>query len=121
MLHPLFSTLIQRPDLLVEHVSAYSALLHEEASQAGTALVARYLAWVVAALCCAAFVLFAGISLMLGLLQNQFHWVLIAVPGSALLMMVIAVARAKAPPAQAQFKGLKAQIDSDIQALKAVS
>ncbi len=121
MLHPLFSTLIQRPDLLVEHVSAYSALFHQEATQAGSLLVKRYLAWAIAAIFGLVFVLFAGIALMMGTLQNQFHWVLLAVPGIALLLTLVAVAKAKAPLSDARFTELKAQIDSDIQALRAVS
>ena len=121
MLHTLFSTLIQRPDLLVEHVSAYSALFHEEATQAGSILVRRYTAWAVAALFGLVFVVFAGIALMLGFLLNQFHWILIAVPGCALLLMVVAMVKAKSPSTQARFIGLKTQIDSDIQALKAVA
>jgi len=32
MLHPLFSTIVQRPDLIVDHLSAYSELLQKEAS-----------------------------------------------------------------------------------------
>ena len=121
MLHPLFSTLIQRPDLVVEHVSASSALFHQEASQAGAVLVKRYVAWAVAAICGLVFVLFAGIALMMGVMQNQFHWVLLAVPGSALILMLAAIAKAKAPMDEARFTELKAQIDSDIQALRAVS
>jgi hypothetical protein len=121
MLHPLFSTLIQRPDLLVEHVSAYSALFHQEATQAGSQFVKRYMAWALAGICGLAFVLFAGVALMLGLLQNQFHWVLLAVPGSALVLMLIAIAKAKAPLTEARFTDLKAQVNSDIQALRAVS
>ena len=121
MLHPLFSTLIQRPDLLVEHVSAYSALFHQEATQAGSQLAKRYLAWAIAAICGLVFVLFAGMALMMGMLHNQFHWVLLAMPGAALLLMLIAIAKAKTPLAEARFTELKAQIDSDIQALRAVS
>jgi hypothetical protein len=121
MLHPLFSTLIQRPDLLVEHVSGYGALFHQEAAQAGSVLLKRYLAWAIAGLCGLVFVLFAGIALMLGTLQNQFHWVLLAVPGSTLLLLLVAIAKAKAPLTGARFTELQAQIDSDIQALRAVS
>lgn len=121
MLHPLFSTLIQRPDLLVEHVSAYSALFHQEATRAGAMLARRYLAWAVAAICGLVFVLFAGLALMMGALHNQFHWMLLAVPGTALVLMLVAIAKAKAPPNEARFTELKAQIDSDIQALRAVS
>ena len=121
MLHPLFSTLIQRPDLLVEHVSAYSSLFHQEATQAGTQLARRFIAWAIAAVFGLAFVLFAGTALMLGTLHNQFHWVLLAVPGTALVLMLVAVAKAKAPVTELRFTELKAQIDSDIQALRAVS
>jgi len=121
MLHPLFSTLIQRPDLLVEHISAYSALIHQEATQAGSILVKRYVAWGVAAICGLVFVLFAGTALMMGALHNQFHWMLLAVPGSSFVLMLAAIAKAKAPLTNARFTVLKAQIDSDIQALRTVS
>lgn len=121
MLHPLFSTLIQRPDLLVEHVSAYSALFHQEATQAGSMLVKRYLAWIFVGICGLVFVLFAGFALMLGALFNQFHWALVAVPGSALLLTLVAIAKAKAALNEAPFTELKAQIDSDVQALRAVA
>ena len=121
MLHPLFSTLIQRPDLLVEHVSAYSALFHQEAAQAGSMVVKRYVAWALAALFGLAFVLFSGMALMMGMLHNQFSWVLLAVPGSALVLMLVAVAKAKTPVSKVRFTELKAQIDSDLRALKAVS
>lgn len=121
MLHPLFSTLIQRPDLLVEHISAYGALFHQEATQAGSMLVKRYLAWAIAAICGLVFVLFAGVALMMGTLQNQFHWILLAVPGSALMLMLVAIAKARATLTEASFTELKSQIDSDIQALRAAS
>ena len=121
MLHPLFSTLIQRPDLLEEHVSAYSALFHQEAAQAGSMLIKRYVAWAMAALFGLVFVLLAGMALMLGTLLDQFNWVLLIVPGCALVLMLLAIAKAKVPLAQARFTELKAQMDSDIQALKAVS
>ena len=121
MLHPLFSTLIQRPDLLVEHLSAYGALLHQEATQAGSTLAKRYLAWLLAGICGLIFILFAGFAVMLGILQNQFHWVLLAVPGCALLLTLLAIFKANAPVPEIRFSELKAQITSDVQALKTVS
>ncbi len=84
-------------------------------------LVKRYLAWVVAGICAVVFVLFAGIAVMLGFVNNQFHWVLVAVPGCALFLMLMAIAKARVPLAGTRFSELKIQIDSDIQALKAVS
>ena len=121
MLHPIVTTLIQRPDLLVEHVAAYGELIHEEASQAGAVIVQRYVAWAIAAVCGLVFVLLSGVAVMLGTLQNQFHWVLLAVPGFALVLMLVALVKAKAPLTEARFTDLKAQIDTDIQALRSVS
>ena len=119
MLHPFFSTLIQRPDLLMEHVSGYLELLRQEVSQAGAMLIKRYITWALVAIFGVVFVLFSGVALMLGVLLNQFHWVLLAVPGGALLIMLMAFAKTKSPLVQEQFKELKSQIDSDMQAMKA--
>lgn len=120
MLHPLFSILIQRPDLVLEHLSGYSSLVQLETAQAAGAVVKRVVAGALAAVCGLAFVLFAGTALMLGALFNQFHWALVAVPGAAFLATLLAAFRAKAPLAAPRFIQLKAQIDSDVQALKAV-
>ena len=118
MLHPLFAILIQRPELILEHVSGYGALIQLEASQAASALVKRFVAAALAIVCGLAFVLFSGVALMLGALHNQFHWMLIAVPGAALVVAVIAAANANSAPAKTQFTELKAQLSSDMQALK---
>jgi uncharacterized membrane protein YqjE len=118
MLHPLFSTLAQRPDLVVDHVSAYAALFHQEASHAGAELVAHVVAWVLAVLSVVVFLGLAGMALMLGLMQNQFHWVLVAVPGFALAFAVIAFFRAKKSLQSERFPELKAQIDNDARVLR---
>jgi len=82
MLHPLISTLVHRPDLVVEHVSAYAALLQAEASVASGQWVRRALAWALVAAGALLFVVFAGVALMLGLVMDRFHWALVAVPGA---------------------------------------
>lgn len=121
MLHPLFSTVIQRPDLLVDHLSAYSALFHQEAAAAASDVVKRGLAWVVAAASSLVFLLLTGVALMLGFLLNQFHWVLVTVPGAALVLTVLAIARAKMTVPAERFTELKSQIASDARALRTVS
>lgn len=120
MLHPLFSTLVKRPDLVVDHISAYAALFHEEAVRAGTDVLTRAAAWVLAVLTGVVFLGLTGVAIMLGLMQNQFHWVLVVVPGVALLLVIGAVLRAVKPWQTEQFPELKAQIDSDIRALRMV-
>jgi len=118
MLHPLFSTLVQRPDLVVDHVSAYAALFHEEASNAGSELLVKMVAWIVALLASVVFLILAGTALMLGLLQNQFHWALVAIPGVVLVIASVALYWAKKPLQLERFPELKAQIDSDARALR---
>ncbi len=121
MLHPLFSTLLQRPDLIVDHVSAYAALFHQEASSAGSELLARAVNWMLAVVLAAVFMGLAGVALMLGLIQNHFHWVLVAVPGCVLVLLLIAIIRAKKPLQSERFPELKAQIDNDARALRMVA
>lgn len=121
MLHPLFSTLVQRPDLVMDHVSAYAALFHHEATEAGSEILQRVVAWLLAVLSAVVFLGLAGTAVMLGVLQQQFHWVLVAVPAVALLLLVGSVLWALKPMRSERFPELKAQIDSDAQALRMVA
>ena len=117
MLHPLFATLIKRPDLIADHVSAYVELIAQETSGVTADWVKRGLAWALVALGALVFVLFSGIALMLGVL-NQFHWVLVAVPGVILLLTLLAFSKAKTPIQSGRFTELKSQLDSDLRALR---
>ena len=118
MLHPLFSILLQRPDLVLDHVSAYAALVNQETRVASGQFVRRVVAWALAGVCGCVFVMFTGIALMLGFLNNQFHWILLLVPGVALLVTAVALAKARQALPAAHFPELKAQIDSDARALR---
>jgi len=118
MLHPLFSTIVQRPDLVADHLSAYAALFQEEASEAGSEVLTRVVAWAVAVVAAAVFLCLAGMAVMLGMLHNQFHWALVVVPGVSLAILVIAMLRARKPLTSERFPELKAQIDSDARALR---
>lgn len=121
MLHPLFSTIVQRPDLVMDHLSAYGSLFHKEATSAGSELLVRAIAGLVAVLALVVFLGLTGTAIMLGLLQGQFHWVLLAVPGFSLVLLIIAALIAMKPFRSERFPELKAQIDSDAQALRTVS
>lgn len=120
MLHPLFSTLIHRPDLVVDHLSAYAALFRQEASSAGAELLSRTVAWLLTALAAVVFLGLAGTALMFGVMHNQFHWILVAVPGCALLLTLIAYMAARKPLSGERFPELSAQIDNDTRALREV-
>lgn len=121
MLHPLFSTIVQRPDLVVDHLSAYGSLFHKEASSAGAELLARVLGILAVMLAAVVFLGLAGVALMLGVLYNQFHWVLVTIPGVALLLLIVAIWVAMKPLKIQRFSELKTQIDNDTQALRAVA
>lgn len=120
MVHPIFSVLITRPELVMDHVAGYAALVQEEASSVGIQLARRIVAWGVAVLGLAVFLVLAGVAVMLGAMQGEFHWVLIAAPGVPLLLSVLAwsIARQRLPATA--FTELKAQLDADAQALRAV-
>ena len=121
MLHPLFSTLIQRPDLVMDHASAYAALFNQEAKTAGWHFLKRGFAWAMAAICGIIFFILSGSALMLGFSQNQFHWVFVIVPGVAFLLTVIAIVMANKPLPFEKFPQLKEQFDSDASALRTAS
>ena len=121
MLHPLFSTLVKRPDLVMDHLSAYAALFHQEATSAGAELLQRVVAWLLAVLAAVVFLGLAGTAAMLGVLQNQFSWVLVIVPGVALLLVIGSVMFALKPFKSERFPELKSQFDSDAQALRSVA
>lgn len=120
MVHPIFSVLISRPELVVDHVAGYAALVQEEASTVGVQVAKRVIAWGVAVMGLVVFLVLAGVAVMLGAMHGEFHWVLVVAPGSALLLSVAAwsVARQRLP--SKAFTELKAQIDADAQALRAV-
>ena len=105
----------------MDHVAGYAALVREEASAAGSEVLGRAIAWLFVVVSAACFMLLAGIALMLGVLQNQFHWVLVAVPGVVLLSGVVAFVQAKKPFKSERFPELRAQLDSDARALRTVA
>jgi uncharacterized membrane protein YGL010W len=120
-MHPLCSTIIRRPDLVVDHLSAYAALLTQEAGQASRALVNRALIFAIAVMSGFIFVVLSGIALMLGVLQNQFHWILVAVPGVMALCAISAFAWTKQAVLASHFTNIKSQFLSDAQALRIAS
>ncbi len=117
MLHPLFATLIKRPDLIADHIAAYAELISQESSGIGMDWIKRGLAWTLTALGVVVFVIFSGIALMLGAL-NQFHWVLVAVPSGVLLLTLLAFLKARKPIDSDRFAEFKAQLNSDLRALR---
>lgn len=121
MIHPIFSVLISRPELVMEHVAGYASLMREEASSVGTEFARRAVAWGVALFAALVFLILAGVAAMLGALHTAFHWILVVAPGIALAISVAAFLVARKPLPEKAFTELKAQLDADAQTLRAIS
>jgi hypothetical protein len=121
MVHPIFSVLITKPELVMEHVAGYASLMREEASSVGTEVAKRAVAWGVTLFAFLVFLILAGVAAMMGALHGAFHWILVVAPGIALAISVAAftVARKRLP--EKAFTELKAQLDADAQTLRAIS
>jgi hypothetical protein len=120
MVHPIFSVLITRPELVMDHVAGYAALVQEEASSVGTALIKRAIAWGIVVIGLLVFLVLAGVAVMLGAMQGEFHWSLVIVPGIALAVSLVAWGVARQSLPGKAFTELRAQLDADAQALRTV-
>jgi hypothetical protein len=120
MVHPIFSLLITKPELVMEHVAGYASLMREEASSVGLEVAKRAVAWGVTLFAALVFLILAGVAAMLAAMQDQFHWAFVLVPLVPLAISVAAflVARKRLP--EKAFGELKAQLDADAQALRAI-
>ncbi|MBC5765397.1 hypothetical protein [Ramlibacter albus] len=120
MIHPIFSVLVHKPELVIDHVSGYAALLREETSSVGLQVAKRAIAWAVVGVGLLVFLVLLGLAVMLGAMLDRFSWALVLVPAIPLVLAVIAwtVARQRLP--EKAFTELKAQLDADAQALRAI-
>ncbi|RQO44953.1 hypothetical protein DBV14_24595 [Variovorax sp. KBW07] len=117
MLHPIFSTVLGHPELVAEHVANYAALVRQETAQAGRGLAARLVAGVLAAASAMLALGLIGVAVLLGVMHGSFHWVLVIVPGVAVLIAALCTWYATRPNPGYGFDDLRAQLDADLQAL----
>lgn len=117
MLHPIFSTVLGHPELVAEHLANYAALVRQETAQAGRGLVARIVAGVLAAASAMLALGLIGVAVLLGVLHGSFHWVLVIVPGVAVLIAAFCAWYATRPSPSHGFDDLRSQLEADLQAL----
>ena len=120
MLHPIFSVLISKPELVMEHVAGYAALMRDEASTVGRAVAMRAVAWAVTLVSLLVFLILTGVAIMLAAGLEQFHWAFLVVPLIALALAIVGFTIARKPLPEKAFSELKAQLDADAKALRAV-
>ncbi len=120
MVHPIFSVLIARPELVMEHAAGYASLMREEASSVGKEVAKRAIAWGVTLFAALVFLILAGVAAMLAAAHDAFRWSFVVVPliPLAISLAAFTVARKRLP--EKAFSELKAQLDADAQALRAI-
>lgn len=118
IVHPIFSVLASRPELVLDHLGGYAALAQEEASSLGAELAARAVAWAVCGAGALLFLVFTGVAIMLGAVHEEFHWALAAVPAVPLVLALAAFAKAREPLSARAFAKLRRQLDADTQMLR---
>ena len=116
--HPIFTLLIRKPELVVDHISGYAALVQQEASTLGMEVAKCAAAWAVAAVSFIVFLVLAGVAVMLGVMHGQFHWVLVLVPGLTLALGLVAMNFARKSTPSRIFVELRGQVEADAQALR---
>lgn len=117
MVHPIFSVLVSKPELVMDHVAGYAALAREEASTVGGQMARCAIAGGVAAVSFIVFLVLAGVAAMLGALHG-FHWMLLLAPGAALALAVAGFMSARQNLPSRAFSELRSQLDADAQALR---
>jgi hypothetical protein len=122
MVHPLFRLITTRPQLLAEHVSAYTDLLAEELTSSGALLKRRLMLQFVALAAAAVGVVLAGVALMLwaalpeGSLRQP--WLLLLVPALPLAIAVWASATGGALPTSDLLVTFRRQLAADTAMLR---
>ncbi len=120
MIHPIFSVLIARPELVMDHMAGYAALVQEEASSAGSQLARRAAAWGAVIAGSLVFLILSGMAAMLGAMLAEFHWALVVVPAIPLVIAVAGFMATRKPLPENAFAELRAQLDADAQALRII-
>jgi uncharacterized membrane protein YqjE len=127
MLVPLFNLVTHRPDLIIDHLAGYLKLAQDELNEAKQQVIRRAIAGAVALIFAVAFIVLAGMALMLAsVVTTQPQPVLatstmfIAVPAVALLAAIIAAIVAMRSGTDTPEVSLADHIQRDIQAFRQV-
>lgn len=118
MLHPIFTLLLRRPELLLDHAAGYAALLREEAQATTGQLVSRALSWAVAVLGFLLAIALAGVAAMLYAVTHQMHWMLWLVPGTAAAVAVVAFLQARQSMPRPLLGALRTHLEDDARTLR---
>ena len=125
MIHPLFRLLVSEPQMLADHVEAYTELVSEEMGAVTAQWKRRALLHAVSVGCAAVAVMLVGMGLMLWAAippeNMNAPWALAIIPAVPLVMAVWAHFAAKAPVAEHGLKTIREQLAADAAMLRSVT
>ncbi len=120
-MHPIFMTVLRRPELLAAHVANYVALVKAEVTDFGTSLAVRAASAAIAVVALMLALGLTGIAVLLGVLHGSFQWILVIVPGVAWLIALLGVLRAmKSTSVEQKVDAVKEEVDADLHMLKLI-
>lgn len=119
MVHPIFSVILRRPDLLARHLANHAELIRAEFAQAKRAVVVKAVAGIVAGIFLLLALGLSAVAVMLAVVE-RFHWALIAVPGVAWLIFVGCAVAAMRAAVQPKAKDVREQVEADFDLLRHV-
>lgn len=120
MIHPIFMTVLRRPELVFTHLVNYAELVKGEIASLGTSLAIRAAGAATALIALLLALGLTGVAVMLGFVHGSFHWVLVAVPGVAWLLVLIGVVLALRSTVKEKVEDVKDEIEADLRALRLV-
>lgn len=124
-MHPLLALLATRPQLLVDHAQAYSALFNEEFDQACASWHRRAVLQALALCCVGVAVVLAGVALMLWAINplpdTNAPWVLLSTPLLPLFVAAACLVFASKSHSAPAFANLSRQISADIAMLRTLN
>jgi hypothetical protein len=125
MIQPLFRLLVSEPQMLAEHVEAYSELVAEEFGAVTTQWKRRAALYALSLCCILVFVMLLGVALMLWAVMPaqsmNAPWLLVATPALPLVLGLWAHFSAQAPAAEHGFKAIREQMAADAAMLRSVT
>lgn len=120
MIHPIFKTVLRRPDLIAGHLGNYAELLKGEAKAFGMSVGVRAAGAAMAFVALLLALGLTGVAVMLGVLNGSFHWILALVPGVAWLLALGGGLLALKLPTPAPVDDVKDELARDLKALRLV-
>jgi len=118
MIHPIFTVVLRRPELVFRHLANYGELFRSEISSLGSSLLTRAAGAVLAIVALLLALGLTGLAVMLGFLQGSYHWVLAAVPGTAWVLALVGLLLALRSTVKERVDDVKDEFEADVRTLR---